>query len=236
MLSRILAGTLAVGAAIVCIRLGFWQLDRHEQRAAQNALIEQRLSDPPLPLPLPLPLDASLDLDRDSHEFRRARVKGVFDYSREVIEQGRVVNGVPAVYLVTPLALQNGGVLLVERGYALSPDARGVDVAALRESDSVVVEGVLVRLDGGTLPSDATWPIYVRRADPAALQPLFDETLEPLVLRRTVMPSDLPRGMGAAPLPQLTGGPHLSYAVQWFLFATIAVVGPLVASGVFKRR
>ena len=232
MLSRILAGILAAGAAIGCIGLGFWQLDRHEQRAAQNAVIEQRLSDPPLPLRL----DASLDLDRDAHEFRRARVKGVFDYSREVIEQGRVVNGVPAVYLVTPLTLQNGSVLLVERGYALSPDARGVDVATLREADSVVVDGVLMRLDGGTLPSDTTWPIYVRRADPAALQPLFDETLKPLVLRRTVMPSDLPRGMGAAPLPQLTGGPHLSYAVQWFLFATIAVVGPLVASGVFKKR
>ena len=42
--------------------------------------------------------------------------------------------------------------------------------------------------------------------------------------------------MGTVPLPTLTGGPHLSYAVQWFLFATIAVVGPLVASGVFKRR
>ncbi len=234
MLSRILAGILAAGAAIVCIRLGFWQLDRHEQRAAQNAVIEQRLSD--APLLLPLPLDASLDLDRDSHEFRRARVKGVFDYSREVIEQGRVVNGVPAVYLVTPLETQNGSVLLVERGYALSPDARGVDVATLREADSVVVDGVLMRLDGGTLPSDTTWPIYVRRADPAALQPLFDETLKPLVLRRTVMSSDLPRGMGAAPLPQLTRGPHLSYAVQWFLFATIAVVGPLVASGVFKKR
>ncbi len=230
MLSRILAGILAAGAAIVCIRLGFWQLDRHEQRAAQNAMIEQRISDPPLRL------DASLDLDRDAHEFRRARVKGVFDYSREVIEQGRVVNGVPAVYLVTPLKTQDGSVLLVERGYALSPDARGVDVATLREADSVVVDGVLMRLDGGTLPLDTTWPIYVRRADPAALQPLFDETLKPLVLRRTVMPSDLPRGMGAAPLPQLTGGPHLSYAVQWFLFATIAVVGPLVASGVFKKR
>ncbi len=230
MLSKILAGILAVGAAIVCIRLGFWQLDRHKQRAAQNAVIEQRLSDSPLLL------DASLDLDRESHELRRARVEGVFDYSREVIEQGRVVNGVPAVYLVTPLVTQNGGILLVERGYAPSPDARGVDVATLREADSVVVEGVLVLLDGGTLPSDTTWPIYVRRADPTVLQQLFEEPLQSLVLRRTVMPSDLPRGMGAAPLPPLTRGPHLAYAVQWFLFATIAVVGPLVASGVFKRR
>ena len=228
MLSKVLAGILAVGAAIVCVRLGFWQLDRHKQRAAQNAVIEQRAGQNPV--------DALLDLDPDLHEFRRARVEGVFDYSRQVIEQGRVVNGVPAVYIVTPLVTENRGILLVERGYALSPDARGVDIATLREADSVTVEGVLVRLDGGTLPSDTTWPIYVRRADPAVLQQLFEEPLQPLVLRRTVMPSDRPPAMGAAPLPPLTRGPHLSYAVQWFLFATIAVVGPLVASGVFKRR
>ena len=147
-----------------------------------------------------------------------------------------MVNGVPAVYIATPLVTQNGGILLVERGYAPSPDARGVDVATLREADSVVVEGVLVLLDGGTLPSDTTWPIYVRRTDPGVLQQLFEEPLQSLVLRRTAMPSDRPPGMGAAPLPPLTRGPHLSYAVQWFLFATIAVVGPLVASGVFKRR
>ncbi len=230
MLSKILAGILAAGAAIVCLRLGFWQLDRHKQRAAQNAVIEQRLGENPI--------DALLDLNPDSHEYRRARAEGVFDYSREVIEQGRVVNGVPAVYIVTPLVTQNGGILLIERGYAPSPDARGVDVATLRETDSAVVEGVLVRLDGGTLPSDLTWPIYVRRADPAVLQQLFEEPLLPLVLRRTVMPPppDGPRGFGAVPLPPLTGGPHLGYAVQWFLFATIAVVGPLAASGVFKRR
>ena len=230
MFSRVLAGILAAGAAIVCIRLGFWQLDRHKQRATQNAVIEQRLGENPI--------EPSLELDPDSLEYRRARIAGVFDFSREVIEQGRVVNGVPSVYVVTPLVMENGDILLVERGYAPSPDARGVDVGTLREADSAVVEGVLVRLNGGTLPSDLTWPIYVRRADPAVLQQLFEEPLLPLVLRRTVMPSppDGPRPFGAVPLPPLTGGPHLGYAVQWFLFATIAVGGPLAASGVFKRR
>jgi len=146
-----------------------------------------------------------------------------------------MVNGVPAVYVVTPLVTEMGRTILVERGYAFSPDARGVDIGALRERDSTIVEGVFMRLDGGTLPSDLSWPLYVRRADPAALQPLFPEALEPLVLRRTVMPPDAPRGLAPAPLPIRSRGPHMSYAVQWFFFATIAVVGPLVASGVFRR-
>jgi len=147
-----------------------------------------------------------------------------------------VVNGIPSVYVVTPLLTGTGRAMLVERGYAISPDARGVDVHALREPDSAIVEGVFMRLGGGVLPSDRAWPLYMRRADPVALQPLFPEVLEPLVVRRTVMPPATPAGLRAAPLPRLTRGSHLSYAVQWFLFATIALVGPLVASGAFARE
>jgi hypothetical protein len=174
---------MAVAIAAVCVRLGFWQLDRHRQRVARNAVIEVRMGD--------VPVDVTLGVDPETFEYRRARVTGVFDYTREVIEQGRMVNGIPSVYVVTPLLTGSGRVILVERGYAISPDARGVDVGVLREPDSAVVEGVFMRLDGGGLPSDRSWPLYMRRADPAVLQPLFPETLEPLVLRRTVMPPDL---------------------------------------------
>jgi cytochrome oxidase assembly protein ShyY1 len=62
------------------------------------------------------------------------------------------------------------------------------------------------------------------------------EALEPLVLRRTVFPPGSPRGLAPVPLPRRSRGPHLSYAVQWFFFAAIALVGPLVASGAFRRR
>ena len=31
-----------------------------------------------------------------------------------------------------------------------------------------------------------------------------------------------------APLPELTEGPHLNYAIQWFAFATIAAVGYVI--------
>jgi surfeit locus 1 family protein len=225
---RGVVGAAAVLVAAVCVRLGFWQLDRHDQRAARNAVIEARLAAPPL--------DGATGLDADSSAYRRGIVVGIFDFDREVIEQGRVVNGVPAVYVVTPLVTEPGRMLLVERGYALSPDARGVDVTLLREPDTAMVEGVFMFLDGGELPTDRSWPLYMRRADPAVLQELYAEPLAPLVLRRTVMPPGAPRGLAPAPLPPLSLGPHLSYAVQWFLFAVIALVGPLAASGVFKRK
>ncbi len=227
-LRRVIAAVLAFGTAAVCVRLGLWQLDRHEQRKASNAIITARIERDTVAL-------RSADLP-DSMEYRMVRAVGVFDRSREIVEQGRSVNGVPAVYVVTPLVTPEGFAVLVERGWAPSASARAVDLTALREPDTSRVQGMLLRLDGGSVPSDTGWPLYVRRADPAVLQPLFPYPLAPLVLRRTILPAGAPVGLGLAPLPQLTPGPHLSYAVQWFAFATIAVIGPLIVAGVFTRR
>ena len=205
-----------------------WQLDRHSERKVRNAFIASRLEQVPVRLPS--------QIAADSLEFRRVRVAGVFDWSREVIQLGRAVNGVPAVYVATPLVTSEGTGVLVERGWAASPDARAVNLAALAEPDSSVVEGVLLRSAEGALPTDASWPLRVRRADPVVLQLLYPYPLMELVLRRTRLPPGTPGGLGVAPLPRLTTGPHLSYAVQWFAFAIIAVVGPLIASGAFGSR
>ncbi|MCZ6915278.1 MAG: SURF1 family protein [Gemmatimonadetes bacterium] len=226
MLSRLLAAALALAAALLFVGLGFWQLDRHAERAARNALIEARLAQGPL--------DLASALGGDSAEYRRARVSGVFDFSRQVVQQGRVVGGVPAVYIATPLIVGPDRAILVERGWVASPDARGVDLARLREPDTAVVEGVLLRLEGGGASSDTAWPRFVRRADPTMLQPWFPYALAPLVLRRTALPPAASEVMGVAPVPARTRGPHLSYAVQWFLFAAIAVIGPLVGSGILR--
>jgi surfeit locus 1 family protein len=227
-MSRFVAAGLAFAAAVLCVRLGFWQLDRHAGRVARNDHLEARLALDPL--------DLGTAPGGDSAEFRRVRIEGVFDSARQVVEQGRVVNGIPAVYIVTPLLVAPGRAVLVERGWVASPDARGVDLGRLHEPDTSLVEGVLMKLEGGGASSDTTWPRFVRRADPTMLQPAFPYTLDPLVVRRTDLPAGAPDVMGEAPLPPLTRGSHLSYAVQWFLFAAIAVIGPLAGSGLLRRK
>jgi cytochrome oxidase assembly protein ShyY1 len=47
----------------------------------------------------------------------------------------------------------------------------------------------------------------------------------PVVVQlKTSAPGDDP-SLAPIPLPELGDGPHLSYAVQWFLFAAVAAVG-----------
>ena len=123
----------------------------------------------------------------------------MYVYADELIGPGRSFDGTPGVALVTPLRLADGATVYVDRGWVPSPDARHVDLARYRESDSATVEGV------GVVPP---------RGYPAL----------PFILQQTgtAAAQGLPRRW---PQPSLDDGPHLSYAIQWFSFAVIVVVG-----------
>jgi surfeit locus 1 family protein len=227
-MSRYAVPVIGFLVALGCVRLGFWQLDRLSQRRAQNSLYQSRLELPALVLP-----GAADSLPSDSLGWRRAVARGIYDFDREVVVVGRSVRGTPAVYLTTPLILEGGKAVLVERGWVYSPDARSVALGRLRESDSAEVEGVLLRsapprrFEAGS----GGWPIFVPSDDPAVLAPLYPYPLLEVVLRRTG-PAQGGGELEPIPLPELSQGPHLSYAVQWFSFAAIALVG----SAILYRR
>jgi len=183
----VLGALVALAVAIVCVRLGFWQLDRLGQRRARNAIVAARLALPPLPV--------ERGTSADSARNRRLIARGVYDFAGELTSPGKSFDGTPGVALITPLRLADGSTVLVDRGWVPSPDARHVDQTLYREADTATVEGLgIVERDGA------------------------------LVLRQTgiAAPRGLPRRW---PTPALDSGPHLSYAIQWFSFAVIIVVG-----------
>lgn len=218
---------VAVLAAVLFGRLGVWQLDRLGQRRARNAEIGERLEQSPISIP-PVPAVAS----ESSLVYRRVTARGHYDFDRQVVEMARSHQGAPAVHIVTPLVFGDSVAVLVERGWMPSPDGRLVDIEGLAEPEETIVEGTMLPVVAGTLPSGTGWPRYVRSADPTVLQPLFPYPLLPTVLRRTTPASGTPPDLRAIPMPTLDNGPHLSYAIQWFAFATIAVVGGAV---LFRR-
>ncbi len=205
---RAIGPILGVLLAILFARLGVWQLDRLHQRRAHNALLAQRMAEPPLDLTSEA-MTAGVRLD--SLQYRRVRAGGAFDFSRELIDGEKSYRGAPGVHLLTPLRRADGSAILVDRGWAFAADARSVDQAALAEAESTVVEGVLVV------------PAGRRAIRPDTLR--LGYRLFSLVLRRTAAPDSLPAGLAIPELPALDEGPHLSYAVQWFSFAVIALVG-----------
>ena len=203
---------VALLVAALCVRLGVWQLDRLHERRQRNALVLAARARPPLAVDASLPADSARD--------RRLVARGVYDYAHERLWNGRSYEGVPGVDLVTPLRLAGGAAVLVDRGWAPSPDAFLVDQPAYREGDSAVVLGL------GMLAPRARGDV-----NPAALRDSVPYRLLPFVIQQlppaTVPYRPLPPGLIRWPSPELSDGPHLSYAIQWFSFAVIIVVGSL---------
>lgn len=214
----IFAAALALG----CIRLGFWQLSRHEERRTRNAVTASRTAAPP----------ASIDeLTRDSASarHRQVRVVGRYDYGQEIVLTSRSRSGAPGVNILTPLIVSEGeAAVLVNRGWAYAPDGMRVDLGKWREADTATVVGYaeeFIAADGPISTRSAVRA--VRRLDRDSIAVLLPYPIAPVVVVQR---------LGAAlagslehpsrlDLPALDEGPHLSYAFQWFAFAAIAIVG-----------
>lgn len=199
----------AVLAATVCVGAGIWQLRRLDQRRARNALIAARRALPPLELGSRAvgAVEAAGAFVVDSVRQRRVIAHGAYDFSAEQTWPGRSFQGTPGVALVTPLRLADGSAVLVDRGWVPSPDAYHVDRSLYREPDSATVVGLAV------IPPRGRGDVNTTGYLPFVIQL---EAPDPPVER------GLPRRW---PLPALDDGSHLSYAIQWFSFAAIALVG-----------
>jgi surfeit locus 1 family protein len=203
---------LAVLVAGVCVRLGLWQLDRLHQRRERNAAIEAAFEAPPIPAE-----SAAVSPD-SATRFRRVTASGRWNYGREAAVPGRTRNGSPGVHIVTPMTLSDGSSeILVNRGWVYSPDARSVDLAQWHEGDRGSLAG------------------YVDEPPPS-LRAETDE-LYLVALADTNAAAEAKGPARLSPPPFDDKGPHLSYAVQWFSFAAIALIGtPLVVLRQRRRR
>jgi surfeit locus 1 family protein len=189
----------AVLAAAGCVAAGIWQLRRLDQRRARNTVIAARRALPPLELRGVVVVD--------SVRQRRVLARGAYDFSAEQTWPGRSFQGTPGVALVTPLRLADGAAVLVDRGWVPSPDAYHVDLRSYREPDTATVVGLAL------IPPRGRGDVNTTGYLPFVIQ-----------LEAPDPPSErgLPRRW---PLPALDNGSHLSYAIQWFSFAAIALVG-----------
>jgi surfeit locus 1 family protein len=206
----LIGAVLALAVAALFVGLGFWQIARLHERQARNAIIATRRALPPVELPMHrLEVDALRD--------RRAHAQGVYDYAHERLWTGRTLEGAPGVALLTPLRLPDGSAVFVDRGWVSSPDAAHVDATRYREADSVEVTGFV-------LPA----PRDRGDVNPAALRDSLPYPVAAVVLQLDDTAAAHPVGLRRWRPPVLGNGPHLSYAIQWFAFALIAVVGTVV--------
>jgi surfeit locus 1 family protein len=225
----ILAFVVGLLLASLFVRLGVWQLDRLDQRRTANALILERAAQPPRALE---PLISQYGLDPAALEYRPTTVEGTYRPDLEFISIGRTAGGVSGTLVATPLERDDGTLLVVLRGIVPSgtpgPPVEGYEAPEGR----VVLTG---RLDDGEEPLRLGEPDpedgvirSISRIDLDYIDTWTDGDVLPITL---ILDTQEPVGRAAAPQPippdEISEGPHLGYAVQWFAFAIIAIIGAI---------
>jgi surfeit locus 1 family protein len=219
---RVAIVALAGVVAAACVALGLWQLQRLSDRRARNAAIERQRSRDPLPV-----TSGSAD-EAPPPAYTPVRASGTYDAEHEVLVYGRAFDGRSGHWLVTPLVFDDGSAALIVRGWVPFTYQRAPVADAAPPTGEVTIRGFLVPDEGdGSTEPDADHVIGrvdVQGIGSSLLSPVYPSPIQ-LTEQSMPQPGDLPLPIG---WPELSEGPHLSYAFQWFSFATIAVVGAFV--------
>jgi surfeit locus 1 family protein len=220
---------LVLAGGALCVRLGIWQLDRLEQRRTFNAHVEAMRTAKPLNL-TGKPVE-----DLTKMEYRAVTLSGRYDFENQLALRNQYYDSQYGYHLVTPLLLDDGTAVLVDRGWI---PAEGNDSPAAwgryDQPGRVTLQGQ-IRL-GQTKPSFGSVPeptlapgqtklefwniLNLERIDQQLPYPLLDVYVQP-----AVDPADATPPIPFQPELELSEGPHLGYAVQWFSFAGILVLG-----------
>ena len=218
----------------VAIRLGIWQLDRHNQRQGSISHIQAMQALPLLDLDLrPLPADLA------AMEYRQVTVTGVYDFEHQVALRNQVrsrMSGTdPGIALVTPLVLPDGQAVLVERGWIPLEYNTPALWRQFDEPGKIKLDGILrlsmekaelgsALLDPTLSPGETrldTWnfinlprlqeqvpyrllDVYVQQAPGTNLETLPYRLMEQ---------------------PDLDPGAHIGFALQWFFYAGLLFIG-----------
>ena len=219
--------SLAVVFAIACAFLANWQFSRNEERAAQLALVEANYDAEPAPLADLIPEDGALD---PGDQWHPVLLTGEYLAEDALLVRNRPHGGTAAYEVLVPFRLDDGRVLLIDRGWVPPGDDQPEPDAVPAPPQGEVT--VIARLKPGEpLPSSG------RSAPdgqvPTIHLPLVADTISDaagaalelsaygIMVSEDPAPGSLPQALAS---PSEDPGPHLSYAIQWILFAVMGFV------------
>jgi surfeit locus 1 family protein len=231
----ILSHFLVLLLIIVMINLGFWQLRRLDEKKTINSHVRSRGALPTEPISNLVPTGSTRS-STSAVQWRRVTATGTYRVADELVVSNRSIDGQPGFWVLTPLVESDGSIIPVVRGFVYQPEFEQLGVSNVpAPAGQVTIEGALQasptsglfgqeRSSGGLVSA-------ISQVDTVRLAERWGPNVLPVWLR-------LDSGAGApstqgplypVPPPPLSEGPHLSYAIQWFIFSAIAIGGyPMV--------
>ncbi len=207
--------------AIVCFRLGVWQLDRLQQRKAFNAHVLKMQSLPPLDLNQTVDPNILLQM-----EYRAAFAHGYYDYSSQVALRNQYHEGQYGYHLLTPLVINENLAVLVDRGWipAENNDSPS-DWQKYNQGKEASVKGILRLGQNFSQSMSNADPHFWIAVNLQQIQAHMPYTLLPVYLQLDPKEGDVQPPIPYQPDIEITEGPHLGYAIQWFFFGSLLLFG-----------
>ncbi|HET6672242.1 MAG TPA: SURF1 family protein [Agromyces sp.] len=221
--SRRWAGYLAlvVVFAIACCALGSWQLNRRAEALAEVARIDANYDARPVPVAEALPEASGFDIDQ---RWQVVELSGTYLADEEVVVRNRPFGGSSGFEVITPFRLDDGTVFMVDRGWiAQASDGRPSEIAAPPMGHVEIAARLKAgeeRIAGRTSVGIEFATIDLAELAERVGEPAYTGAYGVLVQSA----SDAAEPPLAAPRPVRDEGPHLSYALQWFVFAIMAFI------------
>jgi cytochrome oxidase assembly protein ShyY1 len=220
---------LCVLAALICVRLGIWQLHRLHQKQAVNASISAARSAPPRPVADLLSTDRGVP---GRQEYAQVEAVGRYDAANAYLVRNQQIDGRPGYLVLTPLETVDGPTLWVVRGW-VPVSAQGVTAAPdvpEPPSGTVTVTGRIRTLDSG---GGSRVRVAGTNQITRVTRGLLERPGMPTYRAYVDLVKQDPAGTGLTALPapdDLDEGPHLAYFIQWNMFAVMFLAGYVIVA------
>jgi len=211
--------TVALIVVAIFLKLGLWQLDRADFKDQIKDKFESRLATDYQRFSA---TDSLTDID-----YRNLILDGAFDVSRTILVDNKLFEGRAGYDVLTPFILSGSRkVVLVNRGWVALGNSRDTLPVIELPAAQKQVKGIasVPNTEGfrmGEVSLTNSWPQVIPFIDIEAMQASFPGGLSPLVLW---LAPDQP-GFYQRSWNPVWADPEKSraYALQWFIFALIAV-------------
>ena len=201
------------------VNLGFWQLNRLDERKALNTQVTKQIAAPVADFGD----SVTSRLDADEAEWRLVRIQGTYVSNEMVLIVNRSQNGAAGRDVVMPLLLADGRKILVNRGFIPltvdippSPTGEVTVVGHVRPTQKRSGLGAIDSADGTLAEMQRIDIARIDQQTAGSLEALYVQLVESIPAETL---------LSVVPLPDITNGPHLSYAFQWFFFSAVALFG-----------
>jgi cytochrome oxidase assembly protein ShyY1 len=219
---------IIVLSIIVLVKLGFWQLDRAEQKQQMQRLQQQRKA------AIAQPIESLATADIKTLNYQKVHLTGIYLNDKSIYISNKFHQGKPGFEVITAFKLKsNHQIVLLSRGWVALPfqQKKMPKIDIISGEQQLIGTIHLSRKNSFFLTENAkgkNWPVQLHHFQMNTITELFQTPVIPYVVR---LEADKPGSLLSFwPTLALNVSNSIAYAIQWFMMAFALFIVSIIRS------